>query len=188
MLKCLHLQWFLYTEMKQLIQIIHHGRQRNADRPQTMLWLLIAWRFKEPGNQQPCYWSGYPVTLIFCSEFHGDTPLPQQSKGWHFKWCEIIEADNGLSSDWRQAITWTNDGLLLIETPGMNLSEIWIKIQQFSYKKIDLKMSAKRQPSCLGFNECTEWVSFQWGEYSSFKMMQSHDTSPCSCIHRKELG
>ena len=56
----------------------------------------------------------------------------------------IIGSDNGLSPERRQAIIWTNTGILLIEPLGRNFSEILIKIQTFSLKKIRLKMlSAK---------------------------------------------
>ena len=36
----------------------------------------------------------------------------------------IIDSDNGLSPGRRQAIIWTNAGILLIETLGTNFSEI----------------------------------------------------------------
>ena len=65
----------------------------------------------------------------------------------------IIGSDNGLSPDCRQAIIWTNVGLLLIGPLGTNFSEILIKILTFSFKKMHLKvLSAKRRPFCLGLN------------------------------------
>ena len=65
----------------------------------------------------------------------------------------IIGSDNGLSPDRRQAIIWTNAGLLLIEPLGTNFSEILIVILAFSFKKMRLKVSsAKRRPFCLGLN------------------------------------
>ena len=65
----------------------------------------------------------------------------------------IIGSDNGLSPDRRQAIIWTNAGLLLIGPLGINFSEILIEILTFSFKKMRLKVSsAKRRPFCLGLN------------------------------------
>ena len=65
----------------------------------------------------------------------------------------IIGSDNGLSPGRRQAIIWTNAGILLIEPLGTNFSEILIVIPTFPFKKIHLKMSSgKWQPSCLGLN------------------------------------
>ena len=65
----------------------------------------------------------------------------------------IIGSDNGLSPGRRQAITWTNAGILLIRTWGTNFSEILIEIIRFSFKKMRLKVSsAKRWPFCLGLN------------------------------------
>ena len=46
----------------------------------------------------------------------------------------IMSSDNGLSPGRRQAIIWTNAGLLLIEPLGTNLSEILIEIYTFSLK------------------------------------------------------
>ena len=40
----------------------------------------------------------------------------------------IIGSDNGLSPDLRQAIIWTNSGILLIGPLGTNFSEILIEI------------------------------------------------------------
>ena len=54
----------------------------------------------------------------------------------------IIGSDNGLSPSRRQAIIWTNAGLLLIGPIGTNFSEILIENQTFSFKKMHLKMSS----------------------------------------------
>ena len=54
----------------------------------------------------------------------------------------ITGSDNGLSPGRRQAITWTNVGILLIEPLGTNLNEMLIEIHTFSFKKIQLKMSS----------------------------------------------
>ena len=68
----------------------------------------------------------------------------------------IIGSDNGLSPGRRQAIIWTNAGILLIGALGTSVSEILIKICTFSLKKMLLKMSSgKRRPSCLGLNVLT---------------------------------
>ena len=65
----------------------------------------------------------------------------------------IIGSDNGLSPDRRQAIIWTNAWLLSIGPTWTYFSENLIKIQQFSLKKMHVKMSpAKWRPSCLGLN------------------------------------
>ena len=68
----------------------------------------------------------------------------------------IIVSDNGLSPGRRQAIIWTNVGILLIGPLGTNFSEMLIEIHTFSFKKIHLKMSSgKWRPFCLGLNMLT---------------------------------
>ena len=65
----------------------------------------------------------------------------------------IIGSDNGLSPGRRQAIIWTNVGILLIGPLGSNFSEMLIEIHTFSFKKIHLKMSSgKWRPFWLGLN------------------------------------
>ena len=65
----------------------------------------------------------------------------------------ITGSDNGLSPGRRQAIIWTNTGLLLIGPLGTNFNEMLIEIHTFSFKKMPLKTSsAKRRPFCLGLN------------------------------------
>ena len=71
----------------------------------------------------------------------------------------IIVSDNGLSLRRRQAIIWTNAGILLIGPLGINFSEILIEVHTFSFKKMHLKpSSAKWQPLNLGLNVLTNTI------------------------------
>ena len=56
----------------------------------------------------------------------------------------IIGSNNGLSPERRQALIWTNAGILWIGPLGTNFSEILIEIQTLSWKKIRLKMSSAK--------------------------------------------
>ena len=60
----------------------------------------------------------------------------------------IIGSDNGLSPGRRQAIIWTNAGILLIWPLGTNFNEILIEIHIFPFKKMRLKW----RPFFLGLN------------------------------------
>ena len=65
----------------------------------------------------------------------------------------FIGSDNGLSPGRRQAIIWTNAGILLIGPLGTYSSEILTGVQTFSFKKVHLKMSsAKWRPFCPGLS------------------------------------
>ena len=65
----------------------------------------------------------------------------------------ITGSDSSLSPGRRQAIIWTNAGILLIQTLRTNFIEILSKIHTFSFKKIHLKMSsAKWRSICLGLS------------------------------------
>ena len=71
----------------------------------------------------------------------------------------IIGSDNGLSPGRRQAIIWTNVGILLTGRLGTNFSEIWTEIKAFSFKKMYLKVSsAKWRLFRLGLNELNTCV------------------------------
>ena len=58
----------------------------------------------------------------------------------------IIDFDNGLSPDGRQATIWTSVGILLIGSSGIIFSEISIENHISSCKKTHLKMSGKCRP------------------------------------------
>ena len=92
------------------------------------------------------------------------SPLTHWGRVTHIcvsKLTTIIDSDNGLLPDRRQAIIWTNAGLLLIGPLGTNFSEILIGILTFSFKKMRLKVSsAKRRPLCLGLN-VLKWTRCQ---------------------------
>ena len=60
---------------------------------------------------------------------------------------------------WRQAIIWTNAGILLIAPLEINFNEILIEINTFSFKKMYLKMSsAKWRLFRLGLNVLMNYV------------------------------
>ena len=89
----------------------------------------------------------------------------------------IISSDNGLQPGQRQAIIWTNAGILLIGALGTNVSEIFITIYTFSLKKMLLKMSSgKRRPSCLGLNVLTHLPLDKMEVCSSESNWQYHST------------
>ena len=70
----------------------------------------------------------------------------------------IICSNNGLSPGRRQAIIWTNAGILLLRPLGTNFNVILLEIHTFSFKKMQLKMSSgKWRTFCLGLNELT-WI------------------------------
>ena len=101
-------------------------------------------------------WNGCKIRKVF----DVDTPLTHWGRMTHI--CvgklTIIASDNGLSPERRQAIIWTNAGILLIGPLGTNLSEILIEIQTFSLKKIRLKMSSAKCCSFrLGLDVLTQW-------------------------------
>ena len=87
---------------------------------------------------------------------------------------------------------WTNGGLL-IEALRTNIDEIWIKIQQFLFTKINLKIFAKLQAYCLGLDGLT-FISenvYLAGSRSSFwnksliKLMNIEQTQYKYCIAQK---
>ena len=103
----------------------------------------------------------------------------------------IIGSDNGLSPGRRQAIIWTNAGILLIRTVGTNFSEILGEIHSFSFSKIHLKMSsAKWRLFGLGLNELKlgyRWAhpteknwcdSFIYESYDSYECTSARELTP----------
>ena len=98
----------------------------------------------------------------------------------------IIGSDNSLSPGRRQAMTWTNVGILLIGPLGTNFSEMLIKILIFSFKKKHLQISsAKWRPLCLSLNVLISFYTrFGWNDddtsqwcHMSVKLSRPIDTS-----------
>ena len=94
----------------------------------------------------------------------------------------IIDSDNGLSPGRRQAIIWTNAGILLIGPLGTNFSEILIETHTFSFTKMHLKMSSgKWRPSCLGLNELSHYNS-NWWAWIKLKVIRIPLTVGLRCL------
>ena len=88
----------------------------------------------------------------------------------------IIGSDNGLAPTRHQAITWTNDRILLIRPLEANFNEILSEILTFSFKKIHLNMlSAKWRPFCLCLNVLTllvlTGIFLGWSAVSNFSQI-----------------
>ena len=74
----------------------------------------------------------------------------------------IIGSDNGLSPCQRQAIIWTNAGILLMRPLKANFSGILIEIHTFPFKKMQLNRSSlKWRPFCLRLNVLSH-LQTQW--------------------------
>ena len=124
----------------------------------------------------------YPYhTGLFIGSWNSQRDLTHW--GWVTHICvsklTIIGSDNGLSPARRQAITYTNAGILLIGPLGTSFSEILIGIQTFSFVKMHFKMSsAKWRSICLGpnvLNSASEIYRYTtikytetWTEYMHF--------------------
>ena len=82
----------------------------------------------------------------------------------------IVGSDNGLSPGRRQAIIWTNGGIVLIWPLWTNFSEISIDIHTFTFRKIHFKISpGKWRPFCLGLNVLANEDSALWLIYKEYK-------------------
>ena len=74
----------------------------------------------------------------------------------------IIGSYKGLSPGRRQAIVWTNAGILLIGPLGTNFTEILLEVHTFSLKKMHSKMSSgKWWPFCLSLNVLRTYVCLE---------------------------
>ena len=70
----------------------------------------------------------------------------------------IIGSENGLLPGWRQAIIWTNTGILLIWPSGTNFSEMLIEIHTFCIQEnacenvVSEKVATLSRPQCDNHN------------------------------------
>ena len=93
-----------------------------------------------------------------------------------------IGSDNGLSPGRRQAIIWTNAGILLIGTLGTNFSEFSIVIHTFSFNKMHLKMSsAKWRSFGLGLNVLRQWHSLNEKSCYLYQRIKIYQAPWISC-------
>ena len=69
----------------------------------------------------------------------------------------IIGSDNGLSPEWRQAIMWTNAGILLFVPLGTNFGEKFnrnsnIFIEENTFENVVCEMFISSRPRCKPFS------------------------------------
>ena len=106
-----------------------HEDRRKPKEDSALFWLVKLWNYYKCRVKANCLTHWGRVTHLCVGKL------------------TIIGSDNGLSPGRCQAIILTIAGILLIEPLGTNFSEIIIRIQTFSFKKMHLKMaSAKWRP------------------------------------------
>ena len=89
----------------------------------------------------------------------------------------IIGWDDGLASPGRrQAIIWTNAGILSIEPRGTSFSGILFKNHTFLFKKMHLNRSSKRRPFCLAPNVLIHILSKFKRYLRLFHLLAVYDT------------
>ena len=136
------------------------------------IWIKLHIFFKENKFENICKcWS-------FCS---GCNVLTHWGQVMHIcvSKLTIIGSDNGLSPSRRQAIIWTNAGILLIRPSGTNFSEILIKIEVFSFKKMHLKMSSAFNNSYI-----TVWLNPKTPRHQEMSPSLSNNLMCCASLER----
>ena len=69
----------------------------------------------------------------------------------------IIGSVDALSPGWRQAINWTNAGLLLVGRLGTSISKILIQLLVFSFKKMRLNVSTAKWRLFFSASMCRDY-------------------------------
>ena len=103
----------------------------------------------------------------------------------------IIDSDNGLLLDRRQAIIWTTAELLIIGTLGTNLSENSIQIifiQEKAFKSVVCKMASR--PECAYIADSVQSAgldSIRWSFKISilFTLVTMGDKRRCQLLNSK---
>ena len=109
----------------------HKGQWRGA--------LIFSWvNNREAGDFKP-HRAHYDVTVMEAA----DESISHWGRVTHVGVSKLnIGSDNGLSHGRRQAIIWTNAGILLIGPLGINFSQTLPENYTFAFKKMHLKMSS----------------------------------------------
>ena len=129
---------------KMCCQSLSYVRHEPMEREQ---WIVKQW--ESDGQYEE-------IDIALMSSYHTGVPLPKWINLTHWdrvthqcvSKLSILGSDNGLSLGRRQAIIWTNGGILLIWPLGTHFSEVLVEINTFSFKKMYLKIS------------CGKWRSF----------------------------
>ena len=107
---------------------------------------LLHWYSGAPAMERfiECHWC--------IRERQGLTHWGRVTRIWASQHTTIVSY-NGLSPVRRQAIIWTNYGILLIRFLGTNFIEVLIEVHGFPFNDMHLKMSCvKRRPFYLDLN------------------------------------
>ena len=176
--------------MTQVVETLPHVRQRPTEFTESISWLLMTWRCKDPGHRQPqqtdpLHRQPHQTDLVKPG-LHGPHILTHWGRVTHI--CvgnlTIIGSDNGLSPGRRQAIIWTSAGILLIGPLGTNFIEILIKVLTFSFKENVFESVVCEMASILSWPQCVK----SKGEFWSVSRDMTATCPPSGCSFRVWKG
>ena len=136
------------------------GHSRKNSSFFTMLQLpMCLWR--QVWNSRRIFYETIAYWGACYSLATSETIQPRPLKLIEVDWCiyasvkhSILGSDNGLLPGRHQAIIWTNSGILLIRTLGINFIEILIEINTLSFTKMHLKMSSVKWRHIISASMC----------------------------------
>ena len=132
----------------------------------SILVQVMAWCCQATSHYPSQCWARFMSPYSFTRPQYVNPSLPNVTYMCQWTLWELrTSSGNGLSPVWRQAITWTNADLLSIRPLGTNFSEIWIKIQKFSFTKIHLKSVICKMAAILSRKKWVNvyiWLQTAW--------------------------
>ena len=142
---CLYVCMTNITNSKQMSHIspirfcsVSKLRVRSMPKPllqnRSDLFRITLWSYSILTQHITLVWSYF----AFCVSFNSWRP----SDAYMRRNTTNLDSDNGLLTERRQAIIWTNVGILLIGPLRTNVSEFLIWIHTFSFKKMHLKTAS----------------------------------------------
>ena len=120
----LHFMPFLHIDMTQVVEILPQVRPGYTYSTQSISWLLVPWRRKEPGHQQPWYW---PSLTEITRSPHLNTLRPRQNGG-HF-------ADDIFKRIFLNEIIWITIKISLKFVPRGSINNIPALVQIMAWRR-----------------------------------------------------
>ena len=89
----------------------------------------------------------------------------------------IIDSDNGVSPDWRQAIIWANDGIVLFGPLQFNFNDIYLKCISCRWRKCIWKCHLENvghlsRPQCVKKQLRSTWLVMAYSLYGIIAMVR----------------
>ena len=170
---------FLHTDIMQVVEILPQVRQEFAYSTQSVSWVLMSWRRKEPRHQQPWYWLWWTGSILSPHVKGWMWNFQKNFRGWYFG--NFLWTHPYLNAD-RASLMIRQHWFRLCFGVIRQRAITWININQVAWWHMALPGAYGSTDGHEKLRECCLYVMWSIETTTKIFYQENHQWNLCWCL------